>query len=147
MNEYWVRMYVSNRENWNYSQAQSMFDTVQLLNAPEQQKLYQTESDPKNKKSKSVVYGQREDAKVNENSAPVLMDYDAKTGRHIMTYRWKRVVTSKVDNRSPEPTNFVSTVTFRYDGVPSTPAVRKVNPLGFQVVDYRADIDQGGALQ
>jgi type IV secretory pathway component VirB8 len=44
-------------------------------------------------------------------------------------------------------TNLVSTISFRYDALPAEPSVRKVNPLGFQVVDYRTDIDQGGALK
>lgn len=147
MQEFWVRNYVSNRENWNWSQAQGMYDTVQLLNAPAQQQIYQTESAPQNKLSKASTYGQRADVFVRENSPPVMVDYDSTSGRHIMTYRWTKVVMSKVDNSAPITTNMVSTVTFRYDGSPAKPEVRKVNPLGFQVLDYRRDIDQGGAVK
>lgn len=147
LNEYWVRLYVANRENWNYSQAQALFDTTQLLNTPAQQNAYRNESQPQNAESKSKKYGQNWDVMVRENSPPVRVDYKKETGVHIMTYRWSRVVTSRVDNRPPLTVNLVSTVTFRYDGVPATAAVRKVNPLGFQVVDYRSDIDQGGALK
>jgi type IV secretory pathway component VirB8 len=104
MNEYWVRLYVANRENWNYSQGQSMFDTTQLLNSPAQQTAYRTESDPNNKDSKTKKYGQNADVTLRENSPPVPVDYKKDTGLHIITYRWTRVVTSRVDNRPPEMT-------------------------------------------
>jgi type IV secretion system protein VirB8 len=147
LNQFFIRKVVAVRENYNWTQAQALFDEAQLFNSPEQQKVYRALSDPGNRQSLSAMYGKRADVTVRENSAPVSTSFDKRSGVAIATYRWRQIVTPKDGTAPQQPVNWVSTVTYQYVGTPASPAVRAVNPLGMQVLDYRKDPDQGGALQ
>lgn len=147
LNQYFIRQAVAARENWNYSQGQSLYDRAQLFNSPEQQRVYKAQSDPDNPQSKSARYGNRFDVDMQENSPPVTQSFDKHTGISIATYRWRAIVTPKDGSLPARPVNWISTITYKYVGVPANPKVRAVNPLGYQTIDYRVDPDQGGALQ
>ena len=146
LNQFFLRKVVAARENFNWTQAQSLFDEAQLFNSPEQQKVYKAQSDPSNPQSMSALYGNRADVTVRENSQPVTTSFDKRTGISIATYRWQQIVTPKDGNPPPKPVNWMSTITFKYVGTSASPAVRAINPLGMQILDYRKDPDQGGAL-
>jgi type IV secretion system protein VirB8 len=147
LNQFFIRKVVAARENYNWSQAQALFDEAQLFNSPEQQKVYKTQSDPGNRQSMTAVYGKRADVAVRESSPPVTTSFDKRTGVSIATYRWQQIVTPKDGTAAPKPVNWISTITYQYVGTPASNAVRAINPLGMQVLDYRKDPDQGGALQ
>ncbi|MFP3709712.1 VirB8/TrbF family protein [Paraburkholderia sp. SIMBA_009] len=147
LNQYFIRQAVAARENYSYSQAQNLFDTAQLFNSPEQQKVYKAQSDPDNPESPSAKYSNRFDVAAIENSPPVTQDFNKHTGVTIATYRWRQIITPKDGSLPSKPINWISTVTYKYVGTPANGKVRAVNPLGFQIIDYRRDPDQGGALQ
>ncbi|WP_082709896.1 virB8 family protein [Burkholderia sp. TSV86] len=147
LNQYFIRQAVQYRENYNYSQAQTLFNMAQLFNSPEQQKVYKAQSDPDNPESPSAKYSNRFDVTIDENSPPVTQDFNKHTGITIATYRWRQIVTPKDGSLPAKPVNWISTITYKYVGTPANAKVRSINPLGFQVLDYRRDPDQGGALQ
>jgi type IV secretion system protein VirB8 len=147
LNQFFLRKATAARENFNLTQAQRLFDESQLFNSPEQQKIYKAQSDPANPQSMSALFGNRAEVTLRENSPPVTTSFDKKTGISIATYRWQQHITPKDGTLAPKPINWMSTITYTYVGTPASPAVRAINPLGMQILDYRKDPDQGGALQ
>jgi type IV secretion system protein VirB8 len=138
---YFLRQYMNYRENWNWTQAQSMFDTTQIFNSPQQQRIYAAESDPHNAQSKAKLFGRKANADWQEESISFV---SRDKGVFVAAIRWTRAVTPTDGNTaSPAPVAYTSTVTFTYSGKPASSSIRKINPLGFQVLDYQRTLDSG----
>lgn len=119
--------YVTARETYDKSDLNALFDDVQLLSAPDAfdpyDRLFRDD-----KRSPFKVYGDsvrsiRVKSVTFLNNQTAAVRYSAELRKSI----------------GSDTTHWVSIVTFRYVQAPLSLEERWANPLGFQVLNYRAD--------
>ena len=99
-----------------------------MSNDPEQQRWSAAYSG-KNPESPQIIYGQSATAKIAVRSISML-------SKQVASVHFTRTVTRGDEVRK---TNWVATLTFQYVAAPMSEGDRLINPLGYQVQDYRID--------
>jgi len=97
----------------------------------EQQKYYDAFT-PKNTQSPINVYGPYAKVKVRIKSTSFIKE-------NVALVRYIKEIERGADKN--QITHWAATITFTYSGAPMKEKDREVNPLGFQVVEYRNDPD------
>lgn len=132
INKYFVQWYVIYREAYSRELAESYYNNVGLMSASQEQQKYFQFFNPKNPMSPINVYGQFAKVKVRIKSVSFIQP-------NIALVRYTKEVERGSDRT--EITHWASTVTFGYQKAPMKEEDRGINPLGFQVSEYRNDPD------
>lgn len=132
INKYFVQWYVRYRASYSKNLAEDYYYRVGLMSSNPEQQRYFEDFNPKNPQSPLNVYGDYATVKVNVNGTSFIQP-------HVALVRFTKEVTRGSDN--PTITHWVATVTFRYSALPMREEDRAINPLGFQVTEYREDPD------
>lgn len=132
MNKYHLQWYVRWREGYSANTINEYYNNVGLMSAPDEQTRYATQISKRNPQSPLNLYGDQGLVQVTIKSISFINENTALV-RYIKGVE-------KVTN--PSVTHWVATITFGYNGTPMSEKDRAVNPLGFQVTEYRIDPDQ-----
>jgi type IV secretion system protein VirB8 len=138
VNKYFAQIYVRAREGYFREMADVNYKAVGLLSGNTEQQRYFDYFTPKNPQSPLVVYGKY--AKVN-----ITIKSTSFIKPNVALVRFVKEVVRGPDK--PELSHWASTVTFKYVGAPMSDADRAVNPLGYQVTDYRTDPESLTAVE
>lgn len=132
MNKYFVQWYVRYREGYSKELAEDYYSYVGILsNGVEQQKYYAA-FNPKNPQSPLNVYGAYAKVKIDIQSTSFI-------NPNVALVRYTKKVERGLDQ--PQISHWAATITFKYLGAPMKEKDRGINPLGFQVTEYRNDPD------
>ena len=125
---YFAAKYVQGREGFVGSEAQPTFKAVTLMSAAAEQQRFVEGYRGSNPLSPQVVF-KGATSRVAVKSISML-------ATNVAAVRYLRTVTRAEDVKT---THWIATLTIRFSGEPMSSGDRLINPLGFQVVDYRAD--------
>ncbi len=138
INKYFAQIYVRSREGYYRELSDTNYRTVGLLSNGTEQQRYYDYFTPKNAQSPLHVYGKY--AKVN-----ITVKSTSFVKSNVALVRYVKEVVRGTDR--PELSHWASTVTFKYVGAPMSDTDRAINPLGFQVTDYRTDPESLTAVE
>jgi type IV secretion system protein VirB8 len=130
--KYFLRLYIRYREGYSRELADEYYTSVGLMSASAEQRRYFDYFNPKNPASPLNVYGSTARVRVEMKSFSFLKPNQA-------LVRWTS--TTERNGEKPLVAHWASTIVFRYSTSPIKDKDREVNPLGFQVSEYRRDAD------
>ncbi|WP_010103742.1 virB8 family protein [Verminephrobacter aporrectodeae] len=132
INKYFTQWYVRYREGYSKDLAEDYYYNVGIMSSSlEQQKYYQV-FNPKNPMSPLNVYGHYAKVKTRIKSTSFI-------NPNVALVRYTKEIERGLDN--PQVTHWAATITFKYTKAPMAEKDRAINPLGFQVTEYRNDPD------
>jgi type IV secretion system protein VirB8 len=134
VNKYFIQWYVRYREGYSKDLAEEYYYATGLMSGSVEQQRYFEAFNPKNPRSPINVYGPYAKVKVSIKSTSFISPT-------VALVRYTKMIERGTDR--PELSHWAATVTFRYTKAPMTERDREINPLGFQVVDYRNDPEAG----
>lgn len=129
MTKFFLRRVVSLRETYTRGQLQSNYDQSVLFTAPAARPLLKADFSFENPNGPYKRYGELGTASIQI----VNVSFVAKNIAQVRYQRTERKSGAEVLTR------WVATVEFRYVAQPASEDARSVNPLGFQVTNYRND--------
>jgi type IV secretion system protein VirB8 len=129
ISKYFLAQYVRSREGYLDPAAEDAFRLVSLLSGPAEQRRWTDVFRGSNPDSPQNLYGPDGEAVVAIRAISFIGD-DVANVRFRLTLRQARQMTES---------DWIATVAFTYTRAPMKEADRLRNPLGFQVVSYRAD--------
>jgi type IV secretion system protein VirB8 len=132
INKYFTQWYVRYREGYSKELAEDYYYDVGILSSTLEQQKYFQAFNPKSAQSPLNVYGAYAKVKVRIKSTSFIQP-------QIALVRYTREVERGAD--APQVTHWAATITFRYTTAPMAEKDRAINPLGFQVLEYRNDPD------
>lgn len=132
VNKYFTQWYVRYREGYTKELAEEYYNNVGVLSAGLEQQKYASWFDPKNPMSPLNIYGPYAKVRVRIKSTSFIRP-------DVALVRYTKEVERGADK--PEITHWAATVVFKYSGAPMAESERAINPLGFQVTEYRNDPD------
>lgn len=132
MNKYFTQWYVRYREGYSKELAEDYYYNVGLMSGTQEQQKYFQFFNPKNPLSPLNVFGAYAKVKVSIKSTSFI-------NPTIALVRYTKEIERGLDK--PIITHWAATITFRYTKAPMSEKDRGINPLGFQVVEYRNDPD------
>lgn len=132
VNKYFTQWYIRYREGYSKELAEEYYRNVALMSAGLEQQKYYEWFQPKNPMSPLNVFGPYAKVKIDIKGTSFI-----KSNVALVRYV-KRI---ERGNDKPQITHWAATITFRYSGAPMAEKDRAINPLGFQVVEYRNDPD------
>ena len=137
MTKFFLRRVVILRETYTRGQLQSNYDQSVLFTAPQARKKLNADFSFENPDGPSKRYGELGTASVQFVNISFL-------AKNIAQVRFIRTDTK---GGSEFNTRWTATVEYRYVSQPASEDARGINPLGFQVTNYRLDpeADVGGA--
>jgi type IV secretion system protein VirB8 len=129
VNRYFIAQYVRLREGWLNDAARENAYTVMLMSQQaEAAAIWLVESS--NKNAPSNVYGDGGYVSISIRSISYLSPTVAQV-------RFSKIIT--MGQNTPVAQNWNAILTFKYTTAPEHEKDRTINPLGFQVVNYRSD--------
>lgn len=132
INTYFVKKYIRYRDGYSYPLMSNYYNYVGLLSTQTEQQVYAKWFHPTNPASPLTLYGQKKVAEIKFKSITYL-------SKDVALVRFIRTVTQGVDLLKEE--HLTATVRFKYVKGKIATKDKEVNPLGFQVVEYRIDED------
>lgn len=132
MNKYNVQWYVRWREGYSKSLISEYYNNVGLTSSQQEQARYSQWISKNNPSSPLNVYGELGSVKIKIKSTSFLKN-------NVALVRYTKEVSDAANNGI---THWAATIVFEYAGTPMSEQDRAVNPLGFQVLEYRNDPDQ-----
>lgn len=133
MNKYFTQLYVRWREGYSMALAQEYYTNVGMLSSRVEQAKYLQYFSPKNPNSPLNVYK-------NVGIVTIKIKSTSFISPNIALVRYVKEVASGTGD--PVVTHWAATINFQYVGTPMSEHDRAINPLGFQVLEYRNDPDQ-----
>lgn len=137
VNRYFAQRYVTYREAYSRALAEDYYYSVGVMSSVNEQKKYFDDFNPKNPNSPLVLYGEYAKVKVDVHSISFIKP-------DIALVRYVKSI--ERGNEKPQQTHWVATIHFTYDKPRADLKERAVNPLGFQVLEYRKDPDSAAQL-
>lgn len=134
VNKYMVGKYVRAREEYSRELAPVNYKAVALMSQQQVAQAYHEWFKPDNPESPMKVYGAAANVGVR------ILNISFLAG-NIASVRYEKTIRG---NEGTSRSLWVATVTFRYSNAPMTEDDRLVNPIGFEVTDYRNDPEVGG---
>lgn len=133
MNKYHTQWYVRWREGYSKHLINEYYRNVGLMSSREEQSKYGQFISPRNPDSPLNVYG--------SEGATVTISIKSTSfiKEDVALVRYTKEVNK---DSSRTISHWAATIVFRYSGTPMSEQDRAINPLGFQVVEYRNDPDQ-----
>lgn len=133
LDKYWAGQYVLYREGYSRELAEDYYNKVGLLSGSTEQRRYAEFFAPKNPQSPLNLYGTSARVKIHIKGQSFI-----KSNVLLVRY-WKEV--ERGASERPAVSHWAATVVFRYSGAPMAERDRDINPVGFQVTEYRNDPD------
>ncbi|MBM3552099.1 MAG: virB8 family protein [Alphaproteobacteria bacterium] len=127
--KYFLARYVRAREGFSAAEAETNFRAVSLLSAPPEQARFAAWYRGSNPESPQVLHGKFGVATVRVKAISLLSDNVASV----------RYLTESRKGDETRTAHWIATLTFAYVNAPMASTDRLINPLGFQVSEYRAD--------
>lgn len=125
---YFAARYIYAREGYSRPLASTYYNRVGLMSDGRVAQAYFAEFAPQNPQSPLHLYGDSASVKAGIVSISFL-------DKDLLSIRFTKTVTKA--NQPPAITHWISTMKFRYSKAPMKESDRLVNPLGFQVTEYR----------
>lgn len=132
INKYFIQWYVRYRQAYSAELLEDYYFAVGALSSPIEQKRYLKEIETSNPDSPIKVYGKTHRVRIDVKSISFMQP-------NLALVRYTKVVEHGAEQ--PVKTHWAATLTFQYSGTPVSESIRGVNPLGFEVTDYRIDPD------
>ena len=129
VSKYFLAQYVRSREGYLDPAAEDAFRLVSILSAPAEQSRWADLYRGSNPRSPQNVYG-------TDGEALILIRAIGFINDEVANVRFRR---TERRGREVIESDWIATIAFAYTRAPMTEADRLRNPLGFQVVSYRAD--------
>jgi type IV secretion system protein VirB8 len=130
VNKYWIARYVNFREEYSAAMAYPNYLAVGLMSTRPVADQYFELIRPENPKAPLHVYA-------NGGTVEVLVRSISFLENNVAQVRFDRIEKSSIETVTT--THWIATLTYRYASSPMAEKDRLVNPLGFQVTDYRLD--------
>ena len=130
VNKYWIARYVNFREEYSAAMAYPDYLAVGLMSTRPVADAYFELIRPENPKAPLNVYK-------NGGTVEVLVRSISFLENNVAQVRFDRIEKSSLENVTTS--HWIATLTYRYASSPMAEKDRLVNPLGFQVIDYRLD--------
>jgi type IV secretion system protein VirB8 len=135
VNKYFTQLYVRYREGYSKELAPDYYTSVGIMSVGLEQQKYYEWFNPKNPQSPLNVYGPYAKVKVRIKSTSFIKP-------NVALVRYTKDIERGLDK--PQVSHWAATITFKYSGAAMLEKDRAINPLGFQVVEYRNDNDAQG---
>lgn len=129
VSKYFLAQYVRAREGYLDPAAEDAFRLVSILSGPAEQRRWADLYRGSNPQSPQNLYGPDGEAVIAIRAIGFIND-------EVANVRFRRTVRQA---RQTVESDWIATIAFSYTRAPMTEADRLRNPLGFQVVSYRAD--------
>lgn len=136
IDKYFLGRYVNYREEYANALAFANYEAVSLMSTKQVGDTYYASINPKNPRSPTQVYGKDGSVEVSVNSISFL-------AKGVAQVRFTR--TERKLNAEPVVTHWIGTITYVYQKASMDAKARLVNPVGFQVLDYRLDPETGAS--
>jgi type IV secretion system protein VirB8 len=130
VNRYFISQYVRLREGWLNDAARENAYTVMLMSDPAEASRYLANVQSNNKNAPSNIYGDKGYVSIAIRTISFLSPTVAQV-------RYTKIIT--FGQNTPVAQNWNAILTFRFTTAPEHEKDRNLNPLGFQVVNYRSD--------
>ncbi len=130
VNRYFISQYVRLREGWLNDAARENAYTVMLTSDSAESARYLNSVQANNKNAPSNIYGDKGFVSISIRTISFLSPTVAQV-------RFTKIIT--FGQNTPIAQNWNAILTFRYTTAPEHEKDRNINPLGFQVVNYRSD--------
>ena len=130
VNRYFISQYVRLREGWLNDAARENAYTVMLMSDPAEGSRYLGSVETNNKNAPSNIYGDKGYVSIAIRTISFLSPTVAQV-------RYTKIIT--FGQNTPIAQNWNAILTFKYTAAPEHEKDRNLNPLGFQVVNYRSD--------
>jgi type IV secretion system protein VirB8 len=132
INKYFIQWYVRYRQAYSAELMEDYYFAVGALSSPIEQKRYLEEIETSNPESPITRYGKLSRVRIDVKSISFLKP-------NVALVRYTKIVEQGAEQ--PAKTHWAATVSFQYSGTPATERVQGLNPLGFEVTEYRIDPD------
>jgi type IV secretion system protein VirB8 len=136
VSKYFAQWYVRYREGYARPLAEDYYHQVGLMSGSIEQRKFADSFNPKNPESPLTVYGDTARVKIGIKSTSFISPT-------VALVRYTKAIERGADR--PQVSHWAATITFRYSNSPMSAEDRSLNPLGFQVMEYRNDPDTGTA--
>ena len=130
VNRYFISQYVRLREGWINDAARENAYAVMLMSEPAESSRYLSGVESNNKNAPSNIYGDKGYVSIAIRTISFLSPTVAQV-------RFTKIIT--IGQNTPVAQNWNAIMTFKYTTAPEHEKDRNLNPLGFQVVNYRSD--------
>lgn len=130
VNRYFIAQYVRLREGWLNDAARENAYTVMLMSDQAESGRYLSKVGATNKNAPSYIYGDKGYVSIAIRTISFLSSTVAQV-------RFTKIIT--MGQNTPIAQNWNGIMTFKYTTAPEHEKDRNINPLGFQVVNYRSD--------
>lgn len=131
VSKYFLSEYVRNRESWISSASAELFKAIAVASTPTEQQKLVAERRPENPQSPAFLYRNGENVGVRVTKVTFI-------NKRVAQLYFTKVI-RPISGTNDLKSNWVATINFKYVDKPETEADRLYNPLGFQVISYRAD--------
>ena len=128
--KYFLSQYVRSRESWVRPAADELYRAAAVLSVPQEQQRLAIERRPETPTAPVNIYTNGETVGVRIRNVSFI-------NPRVAQVRYIKLI--QRGTAPQEASDWIATVNFRYSDKPATEADRLYNPLGFQVVSYRAD--------
>jgi type IV secretion system protein VirB8 len=132
MNKYFTQWYVRYREGYSKDLAENYYNNVGLMSSSQEQQKYFQFFNPKNPQSPLNIYGPYAKVKIRIKSTSFISPT-------VALVRYTKEIERGLDR--PQVSHWAATLSFKYTKAPMAEKDREINPLGFQVMEYRNDPD------
>jgi len=130
VNRYFISQYVRLREGWLNNAARENAYTVMLMSEQAEASRYLGSVQSSNRNAPSNIYGDKGYVSIAIRTISFLSPTVAQV-------RYSKIIT--FGQNTPVAQNWNAIMTFKYTTAPEHEKDRTLNPLGFQVVNYRSD--------
>lgn len=130
VNRYFIAQYVRLREGWLNDAARENAYTVMLMSDQAEGGRYLAGVESNNKNAPSNIYGDTGYVSISIRTISFLSPT-------VAQIRYTRIITQ--GQNTPVAQNWNAIMTFKYTTAPEHEKDRNINPLGFQVLNYRSD--------
>ena len=131
--KYWTEQYVMSREGFMRQIADDQYNKIGLMSGGVERKRFGDWFNPKNPTSPLNQYTDGTRVRIYVKGSTFLKP-------NVALVRYTKQIERPGQER-PEVTFWAATVNFKFSGAPMKEADRRVNPLGFQTIEYRVDPD------
>lgn len=130
VNRYFISQYVRLREGWLNDAARESAYAVMLMSDQNEAQRYLSSVQSSNRNAPSNIYGDKGFVSISIRSISFL-------SQTVAQVRYTKIIT--YGQSAPIAQNWNAILTFRFTTAPEHEKDRNINPLGFQVVNYRSD--------
>jgi type IV secretion system protein VirB8 len=132
VNKFFTQWYVRYREGYSKELAPDYYQNVGVMSVGVEQQKYYEWFTPKNPNSPLNIYGANAKVKIDIKGTSFISP-------NVALVRYTRKIERAAEQ--PQLSHWTATITFKYSGAPMKEKDREVNPLGFQVTEFRNDPD------